>query len=123
MLFAGNRKSAYSKRSLCGIPGRTANDLLAIFLSAHTDFDLNSSNSLSLDVRHKNHLSAASISIGRQICRPSRRPEYNKILENTEFHDETQCFIRDKLYQTADLLNAMASLVYTNEYNPSISSK
>ena len=28
-----------------------------------------------------------------------------------------------KKEQTADLLNAMASLVYTNEYNPSISSK
>ena len=29
----------------------------------------------------------------------------------------------DKRARTADLLNAMASLVYTNEYNPSISSK
>ena len=29
----------------------------------------------------------------------------------------------DKRDRTADLLNAMASLVYTNEYNPSISSK
>ena len=29
----------------------------------------------------------------------------------------------NKQDQTTDLLNAMASLVYTNEYNPSISSK
>ena len=29
----------------------------------------------------------------------------------------------DKRDRTADLLNAMASLVYTNEYNPSNSSK
>ena len=29
----------------------------------------------------------------------------------------------DKRDRTANLLNAMASLMYTNEYNPSISSK
>ena len=46
-----------------------------------------------------------------------------KTKEKTPKTLEFSVFGGDKRDRTADLLNAMASLVYTNEYNPSISSK
>lgn len=52
---------------MLSIPGFTAKDLLAVFISANTGFDFERNNFLSLDFlldrSHRNHLSAAFYSI------------------------------------------------------------
>ena len=64
---------------------------------------------------------SSKMSVSGEVRKTLRNTQNTKkkALKSFDF----KAFGRDKLDRTADLLNAMASLVYTNEYNPSISSK